>query len=318
MEKKKLYYYALSEVAEKVARRDEKVVLYYHGFFNRKVIAEMSQELKVKLADFPNLQWKIFYIFVELIQNIYFYAKEYNQTTHNQDPIGLVLVEEDDTDFYITACNLASHQSIAKVVEKCAYINQLSIEELRAYKYELLNQATEKDQKGGNIGLVQIAIHSQDKLNINTITTQTELTFFSITTTVKKQPKNMIPSLYIPAVEGLQVTPEISFSTEKYIFDIKGESFLEDTESFYNPVLEWLQNFVIKTYPSPLVVNFELSYFNSSSAKAILTMMKLFKQYSLRASVEVNWYYPYMHDDLKQEGIDFQNMTGLPINLCEI
>jgi len=181
------FYIYAPEMIHKLNNAEEHVVLYYHGPFNNQIISEMSQGLRHQLAYTKQMGWKVFSIFVELVQNIYFYAKEYNIYNQNE-PVGIVFVEESESAFEITAANFASIEALERIREKCEHINRLDNTQLRSYKNELLMRAEEDPTyKGGNIGLVQIALLSQEKIDFQTKFQNNHTAFFSLTTTVKKQ-----------------------------------------------------------------------------------------------------------------------------------
>jgi len=123
-------------------------------------------------------------------------------------------------------------------------------------------------------------------------------------------------NLLIPLAEGEFTTPNIHFDLSTYVFEIKGESFLENTDDFYTPVTDWLQEFT-DTYSDAIIFNFKFAYYNSSSSKSILKIMKILKKYSKKVAIEVNWFYPTNNDDLLQEGIDYQDMVEMPIKMRE-
>lgn len=161
------------------------VILYYHGPFNNTVIARMAQELRANTACLKHTGWKVFSIFVEMVQNIYFHTIEYNIGRENE-PVGIVFVEEHADTFKITAANLAGKASLELLEERCEAINQMNHQELRAYKNELLADAVDNQQKGGNIGLVQVAMLSQEKINFEIRPINQHNGLFTLVSTIKK------------------------------------------------------------------------------------------------------------------------------------
>jgi hypothetical protein len=57
---------------------------------------------------------------------------------------------------------------------------------LRAYKSRLLLKAVEEDYKGGNIGLIQIALLSKHKINTHLHQLNPQKSFFSVTASLTK------------------------------------------------------------------------------------------------------------------------------------
>jgi len=109
-------------------------------------------------------------------------------------------------------------------------------------------------------------------------------------------------------------TPEINFSPEENIFFIRGTSSPEDVRAVYYPVIEWVNNFIAeildggKRYFSaekPLILQVDMTYFNSSSAKFFFDILSDLKKL-IRAGIPVivEWYYEKEDVDLKEAGKD--------------
>ena len=71
-------------------------------------------------------------------------------------------------------------------------------------------------------------------------------------------------------IEATDVLPEIDFDFNNHIFYIRGESYPEDVTVFYGPLMEKLEDCLKTVQGAAVKFNFELIYFNSSSAKVIL------------------------------------------------
>ncbi|RMG76198.1 MAG: DUF1987 domain-containing protein, partial [Bacteroidetes bacterium] len=115
-------------------------------------------------------------------------------------------------------------------------------------------------------------------------------------------------------------TPEIYFSEEKNLFSIKGKSIPENASEFYNQVLEAFNDYIRnhKEYKD-FTANFNVMYFNTSSAKffhKIFDRIKFLKDHG--ASVTVNWYYEHDDEDIKEAGLDYQELTELKFNLIPL
>ncbi|NJM15084.1 MAG: DUF1987 domain-containing protein [Bacteroidales bacterium] len=111
--------------------------------------------------------------------------------------------------------------------------------------------------------------------------------------------------------------PDISFDIETGIFEITGESYLEDTVEFYSPLIEWIKQFT-EEYTKPITVNFKLSYYNTSSSRSLLDILNAIKEYERRGNdVEVNWYHKGSDPEVEEEVEDYMLDTELKINLVE-
>ena len=109
--------------------------------------------------------------------------------------------------------------------------------------------------------------------------------------------------LKIPATDR---TPEIDFDFENSHLRIKGESYPEDFTAFYGPVLAALDEHLERLGDGAFRMDFELIYFNSSSAKAVMTMFdKLDSAGKNGASIAIHWYYDEEDDTMEELGEEF-------------
>ncbi|MEN7546593.1 DUF1987 domain-containing protein [Rapidithrix thailandica] len=112
--------------------------------------------------------------------------------------------------------------------------------------------------------------------------------------------------------------PHILFDAETGECLIEGESYLEDTWEFYSKPMEWLRAYTTAEVKKPIDFKFKLSYFNTSSSKCILDILKLLKQYQENGGeVTVSWYYPEDDEDNLMEAEDFIADTGIDMKLVE-
>ena len=101
-------------------------------------------------------------------------------------------------------------------------------------------------------------------------------------------------------------SPAVSFDFDAHHLKISGESYPEDVTAFYNPIFEILDQYLGALGEGSCRFDFELIYFNSSSAKAIMMLMeKLDEAAEEGASVTVNWYYDEEDDTMEELGEEF-------------
>ena len=116
-------------------------------------------------------------------------------------------------------------------------------------------------------------------------------------------------------IEGSEVyfTPEVSFNSVTGVCEIGGESYLEETYAFYEPLYKWLREY-IATVNKPLIFDIKLRYMNTSSSKCILVMLKILKSYTDEGGkVTVNWFIDKEDDDMQEEVEDILKETEMPI-----
>ena len=121
-------------------------------------------------------------------------------------------------------------------------------------------------------------------------------------------------NLVIQGASDTFFTPTINFNSETGICAISGESYLENTVEFYETLYLWLKEFFISGKPIEFV--FKLSYYNTSSNKAILQLMNLLKDYeSSGHKVDAQWFYKSEDIEMMEEAEDYMLDSGLDLKI---
>jgi hypothetical protein len=107
-------------------------------------------------------------------------------------------------------------------------------------------------------------------------------------------------------------TPAISLNSENGIFSIIGRSLTEDTSKFYQPIIDWFEKYIQNPNPCTQLV-FQLDYFNTSSSRIYMIIMKfLEKIYLLGYDASVEWCYAADDYDMLETGADYSMMVQVP------
>ena len=118
-------------------------------------------------------------------------------------------------------------------------------------------------------------------------------------------------------IEGTKHTPQILFDAEQNSLVVKGRSLPENANDFYQSVLKWIDNY-IESKPDKTNISFDLDYFNTASAKAIFSILRKMEHlHNNNKNTEAIWYYDIDDEDLKDVGIEFQNIFKFPIIIQE-
>lgn len=101
-------------------------------------------------------------------------------------------------------------------------------------------------------------------------------------------------------------SPEVDFDFDSHALRIKGESYPEDVGAFYGPVFSALDDYLAGLNKGACRFDFELIYFNSSSARAIMSLLEKLEDAAARgASVNISWYYDAEDDTMQELGEEF-------------
>ncbi len=103
-------------------------------------------------------------------------------------------------------------------------------------------------------------------------------------------------------------SPMVHFDKTKGIFRLCGKSYMEDVQTFYNPVLAWLQNYA-QTPSDTMVVFVKMEYINTASSKMILDLFECINTiYKKNGNPTVVWQYMEDDEDIEDQGNEFKDM----------
>jgi hypothetical protein len=116
-------------------------------------------------------------------------------------------------------------------------------------------------------------------------------------------------------LEGTSKTPSVEFTLEPMCMTISGRSIPENSIEFFQPLLEWVDAHCSAAGKS-LEVNIRLEYFNTSSSKCLMDLLRRVEASSVTASV--NWYYEAEDEDMLEAGEDYDAIIELPFRLVAV
>jgi len=113
-------------------------------------------------------------------------------------------------------------------------------------------------------------------------------------------------------IKGSDDTPTVTLDKENGNFEISGRSLPEDVAAFYEPILEWLDEYS----ESPLdktIFNFKLEYFNTASSKLLLdVLLKLEDMFDDGKDILVKWHFPDDDEDMEEAGEEYADIVEVP------
>jgi hypothetical protein len=113
-------------------------------------------------------------------------------------------------------------------------------------------------------------------------------------------------------IQGSEDTPKIILDAGNEILEISGRSLPEDVSSFYEPVLNWLNEYA-ENPNKKTIFNFKLTYFNTASSKLLLDiLMKLEEMHEKGQEVLIRWHYPEDDEDMAEAGEEYADIVDVP------
>lgn len=109
------------------------------------------------------------------------------------------------------------------------------------------------------------------------------------------------------SIAKTESTPKVLFDINTHTHYIEGESYPENTNIFYQPIFDWLCEY-LKNTPNEQKISFniDLVYFNSSSSKVLMDMFDLLEDFGENGKcIEINWLYNEEDESSQEYGEEF-------------
>ncbi len=93
-------------------------------------------------------------------------------------------------------------------------------------------------------------------------------------------------------IKADRATPEVVLDPQKNYLAIRGDSFPENAALFYQPVFNWLEQYLPQATGSNIIYELNLVYFNSSSSRVLSDIFCLLEKHCQnQQTVNVHWWY---------------------------
>ena len=113
-------------------------------------------------------------------------------------------------------------------------------------------------------------------------------------------------------------TPTIDFNAGSGYLLMKGRSIPENPESFFDPILTWLEEYFKETEKES-VLEFRLEYVNSGSSKYILELLRRLQKLVVTGKpIKVIWCFETDDESIEDLGEHYKHTVDLPIEIREI
>lgn len=111
--------------------------------------------------------------------------------------------------------------------------------------------------------------------------------------------------------------PSVIFDDYKGVFDISKRSLPENAIIFYEPLVNYILDY-LKTPKEITTVVFHFDYISTSSTKQIMRIILLFDELAKTKEVKLHWNYDIGDTDMLQTGNRLEKLTSLKFIYQEI
>ncbi|MDP3555972.1 MAG: SiaC family regulatory phosphoprotein [Bacteroidota bacterium] len=115
-------------------------------------------------------------------------------------------------------------------------------------------------------------------------------------------------------INATKRTPQIDFRTNGEL-TIVGSSLPENAKGFYTPVIDWLDEFKL-LFPSQVSLVIDVDYFNTSSTRIVLKILKLLNNLQ-NLILDIVWVYEQGDEDMLEQGQILSDLIERPFRFEE-
>ncbi len=149
------------------SKKNYELVIAYDGVINQNTISKLESEIEEKILSYnysKSLTKKIFFIAVELLQNLFIHGAEDNtKTKHN-----FIIIVRNEQEIVILTANLIENKNVEKVENIFKVINGFkNYDELKQYYMERLENNDLSEKGGAGLGFITIGLKSLPPLKYN-------------------------------------------------------------------------------------------------------------------------------------------------------
>lgn len=118
-------------------------------------------------------------------------------------------------------------------------------------------------------------------------------------------------------VDPTKSSPRVDFQPDIHKLVIQGQSYPENAFKFYEPVLAWIDEYLLQMQDdAEVTVQLEIPYINTSSTKCFMMVLeRLESAHQSGKQVRIEWYYDEDNESELECAEEFKEDLTLPFEL---
>ncbi len=168
---------------------DNHIMLSFKGEITSDIINMVLQIMETRLdavSEKSSVRKKIFNVLVECMQNLYHHAEAEVEGQIDTRRAMLELFYNNEFYFILTG-NYIKNNDIQRLKERIDRVNSLSKEDLRKYYREILDNNSISNKGGADLGMIDMARKSGQKLDYHFTEVNDNLSFFDLKVKIAKK-----------------------------------------------------------------------------------------------------------------------------------
>jgi len=141
---------------------NEDIKLIYNGVMNQESLKGLLQTIEGHLTEEPDQKNKMFYIVMEMLQNIVKHASNPNNEEGGNP--GIFFISDKDGKHLLTAGNYIKTENANELTNKINNVNKLTEEEIFKFYDESLFNFDIDDTKKAGLGIIDLKIKSKNQI----------------------------------------------------------------------------------------------------------------------------------------------------------
>lgn len=119
-------------------------------------------------------------------------------------------------------------------------------------------------------------------------------------------------------IEAGKSTPRILLDSANNKYLIEGQSYPENSNTFYEPVISWIKEYLTQEIEK-FTLELKLLYINTSSTKAMFYLFDLLEDaFNNGRDIHIKWFYDKENEMAKETGEELLDDLNVPYSIIEV
>ena len=115
-------------------------------------------------------------------------------------------------------------------------------------------------------------------------------------------------------IEACPTTPEVKFEADNGIFYISGKSYPENVHDFYDPLFDYLKQYIKNPQPTTEFA-FRWQYYNSATSQIIVRLIMMLEESC--SNFVVKWYCSEDFELMSEKGFELKETLEINLDIID-